>query len=141
MLRQEKMDFARQAAADGMVLLKNDGNLLPLEKSKKIALFGINSYRCFRLGWGSGDMLAQKIIQINEGLLDAGYTLDDNVQNACLKWVDEHNAEYATVNRNWDEWTFRFNEIKLDKYIIDDASKNNDVAIVTIGRCSGSRRI
>ncbi len=137
MLRQEKMDFARQAAADGMVLLKNDGNLLPLEKNKKIALFGINSYRCFRLGWGSGDMLAQKIVQINEGLLDAGYTLDDNVQNACLKWVKEHDAEYATVNRNWGEWTFRFNEIKLESYIIDDASKNNDVAIVTIGRCSG----
>ena len=38
MLRQEKVDFVRRAAADGMVLLKNDNNALPI-KDKKIALF------------------------------------------------------------------------------------------------------
>ena len=51
MLRQEKMDFARGAAADGIVLLKNENGALPLDKNKEIALFGTCAYRCL-LYWG-----------------------------------------------------------------------------------------
>ena len=65
MLRQEKFDFARKAAADGMVLFKNENKALPISRDKKIALFGISAYRCFRLGWGSGDMMAQTVTEIN----------------------------------------------------------------------------
>ena len=63
MLRQEKVDFVRRAASEGMVLLKNENSTLPISKKAKIALFGVASYQCFKLGWGSGDMLAQRIIQ------------------------------------------------------------------------------
>ena len=51
-------------------------------KNKEIALFGICSYRCFRLGWGSGDMMAQSISQINEGLKNAGYSLNKEVEES-----------------------------------------------------------
>jgi beta-glucosidase len=80
MLRQEKMNFARGAAADGIVLLKNENGALPLDINKEIALFGTCAYRCFRLGWGSGDMMAQSISQINEGLKDAGYKIDGGIE-------------------------------------------------------------
>ena len=137
MLRQEKMAIARQTAADGMVLLKNDAATLPLSTDTKIALYGVTSYRCFRMGWGSGDMLAQEISQINVALEAAGYTLDAELDEACKRWVAEHSSEYENVNRNWDEWTFRFNEIELDDGLIEACGKRNDVAIVTIGRCEG----
>ena len=137
MLRQEKVKFARQAAADGMVLLKNENNVLPLDKNSKIALFGIAGYKCFRLGWGSGDMMAQKISQINEGLIDAGFQLDEEINSICQAWINEHSEEYRVLNRNWDEWTFRLNEIKIDDSAIERASKASSVAIVCLGRCSG----
>ena len=137
MLRQEKMNIARQVAADGMVLLKNENEALPLSNQSKVALYGIASYRCFRMGWGSGDMLAQKISQINEALEEAGYLLDAEIDEACKCWITDHRGEYENVNRNWDEWTFRFNEIKLDDSLIASSAKRNDVAIITLGRCEG----
>ena len=136
MLRQEKVDFVRRAAADGMVLLKNDNNALPI-KDKKIALFGIASYQCFKLGWGSGDMLAQRIIQTNEALEWAGYEIEPKTDAINKAWVNEHAEEYKRVNRNWAEWVFRFNEINMPFDAIKDASCAVDTAIVSVGRCSG----
>ena len=136
MLRQEKMDFARGAAADGIVLLKNENGALPLDINKEIALFGTCAYRCFRLGWGSGDMMAQSISQINEGLKDAGYKIDGGIEafykDAIKDWEDQR-----LMNRSWDVWTWRQEEIKLEKAMIEEAAKKSSVAVVTLGRCSG----
>jgi len=136
MLRQEKLDFARKAAADGMVLLKNENGALPLPLDKEIALFGISSYRCFRLGWGSGDMMAQTISQINEGLKAAGYKLNAELEEYCLNYVKEL-PDQRLMNRSWDEWTWRQEEIKVDEALIEKAAKKSPVAIVTLGRNSG----
>ena len=136
MLRQEKLQFAHQAAADGMVLLKNDNNVLPISKDKEIALFGICAYRCFRLGWGSGDMMAQSISQINEGLKDAGYSLNKVIENTYLTSV-KGMPDQRLMNRSWDEWTWRQDEIKLDDAAIEMSAEKSDIAIVTIGRNSG----
>ena len=136
MLRQEKMDFARGAAADGMVLLKNDNGALPLDKNKEIALFGTCAYRCFRLGWGSGDMMAQSISQINEGLKDAGYKLNGEVEAFSLDFIKDW-EDQRLMNRSWDVWTWRQEEVKIDKTMIEAASKKSDVAVITLGRCSG----
>lgn len=136
MTRQEKLQFARQAAADGIVLLKNDNNALPIAMDKEIALFGICAYRCFRLGWGSGDMMAQNISQISEGLKEAGYRLNADIEAICLNYVKEL-PDQRLMNRSWDEWTWRQDEIKLDDAIIEASSKNSDVAVITLGRNSG----
>lgn len=136
MLRQEKLDFARKAAADGIVLFKNENNALPIAKDKEIALFGICSYRCFRLGWGSGDMMAQTIVQINEGLKDAGYLLNPKVEEHCLNYVSTL-PDQRLMNRSWDEWTWRQEEIQINNSMITDAAATSDVAIITLGRNSG----
>lgn len=136
MLRQEKMDFARGAAADGMVLLKNENGALPLDKNKEIALFGTCAYRCFRLGWGSGDMMAQTISQINEGLKDAGYTLNADIETTYLNYAKEL-PDQRLMNRSWDEWTWRQDEVKLDDAIIEASAKKSDIAVITLGRNSG----
>lgn len=137
MLRKEKIAFARKAAAEGMVLLKNENNALPISKNDEIALFGIASYKCFRMGWGSGDMMAQKISQISEVLEEEGFNLNEEVKTTCEKWISEQDINYFTINRNWDEWTFKMKEIELDECLFEKASKTSNIAIVTLGRCSG----
>ena len=137
MLRQEKVKFARSAAADGMVLLKNENATLPISLDKEIALFGITSYRCFRMGWGSGDMMAQPTVQIFEGLESAGYKLNADVRKIATEWVEAHDSEYRGVNRDWFKWVYRFNEFEISEDEIKNAAKSSDIAVITIGRCSG----
>ena len=136
MLRQEKLDFARKAAADGMVLFKNDNGALPISKDKKIALFGISSYRCFRLGWGSGDMMAQTTTEINTALKETGYSIDEEIESVCVKHISQL-EDVRLMNRSWDVWTWRQNEIEISDDLIASAAKTSDVAIVTLGRTSG----
>ncbi len=136
MTRQQKLDFARSAAANGMVLLKNDNNALPIAKEKEIALFGISSYRCFRLGWGSGDMMAQTISQINVALKEAGYKLNEDVETVCQEYVNKL-PDQRLMNRNWDEWTYRQDEIPVSEELIKASSNKSDIAVITLGRNSG----
>lgn len=136
MLRQEKLNFARSAAANGMVLLKNENNALPISKDREIALFGISSYRCFRLGWGSGDMMAQTVSQINIALKEEGYRLNSEVETVCQQYVDAL-PDQRLMNRNWDEWTYRQEEIPVDNELIESSAKNSDIAVITLGRNSG----
>ncbi|MBQ4511238.1 MAG: glycoside hydrolase family 3 protein [Clostridia bacterium] len=136
MTRQEKLQFARQAAADGMVLLKNDNNALPISKNKEIALFGVCAYRCFRLGWGSGDMMAQNISQINEGLSNTGYKLNADIEAVYLNYIKDL-PDQRLMNRSWDEWTWRQDEVKLEYAMIESSAKKSDVAVIVLGRDSG----
>ena len=62
--------IARQVAAEGMVLLKNDGTL-PL-KTKKVALFGAGAEDTAVCGTGSGFAFSPYIVNVRQGLENAG---------------------------------------------------------------------
>ena len=53
---REHIRLSRKAAAEGMVLLKNENSLLPLKKGSKVALFGKASADYVKGGGGSGDV-------------------------------------------------------------------------------------
>ena len=61
----------RQSAAEGMVLLKNSG-VLPLHNINKVALFGVNSYDFLHCGCGSGNVNVPYVIDMVQGLKNAG---------------------------------------------------------------------
>lgn len=65
---------ARDVAAEGMVLLKNDGTL-PLDNSARIALYGVGSYAFTAGGRGSGDVNKPYVVDLRDGLLRNGFTL------------------------------------------------------------------
>ncbi len=65
---QEHLDLARQAAAEGAVLLKNDKNTLPLAQGEKIALFGIATVDYIKGGTGSGDVYTAYLRSNLDGL-------------------------------------------------------------------------
>lgn len=60
--------LARQAAAEGAVLLKNDGNVLPLKEEEKLAVFGRTQFEYYKSGTGSGGMVNTKYVT---GISDA----------------------------------------------------------------------
>ena len=86
MSQREKrnMDRARNLASQGMVLLKNDG-VLPLKNcGMKIALFGSGARRTVKGGTGSGDVNSRIVINVEQGLKNAG------LQIMTHEWLDEY---------------------------------------------------
>ena len=137
MNRTEKLEVARRTAAEGMVLLRNKGNILPLRVGEQIALFGTPAYFCHRMGFGSGDMLAQPPVQYFEGLKSAGIVIDEAIASAYLEFIGKNEDKFSRVNRDWAKWTTIFPEPGISVEQIADASKRCSVAVVVIGRGSG----
>lgn len=125
---------ARQAATDGMVLLKNNGDALPLAPKQKIALFGKASYDTYVGGTGSGNVNRKYKVSLDEGLENAGFKLDKKLAGNYRKYIKDVKATLPPDNF----WTLAYvPEMELDDQAIADAVKNNDIAIFTIQRIAG----
>ena len=129
----------RNAATEGMVLLKNLKNTLPISKVKNLAVFGRTSYEFIAGGTGSGDVNHAYVVNLIDGLQNAGLTIDANVKAAYDKYIPE-----ATANMPKSDSKFVFlmpkhliPEMTLDAAQLQQAAKHNDAAIITIGKTSG----
>ena len=130
-------ELARQAAAEGAVLLKND-NVLPLKEGTTVSLFGRTYKDYFFVGYGSGgDVIRPYNIDIAEGIencdkLNLNYTL----HNIYTEWREKNPVSHGY----WAHWPLRYWEMPLSDETVKNASANSDVAVVTIGRSSGEDR-
>ena len=62
---------ARKIGAEGIVLLKNDGGILPLRGAKKILVVGENAIKMMTVGGGSSSLKAQHEVSPLDGLREA----------------------------------------------------------------------
>lgn len=85
---------ARRAAAEGIVLLKNDG-ILPLKREEKVALFGAGAGRTIKGGTGSGDVNEREVVSVYQGLVNAGITVTSK------DWVDSFEQIYLQSREDW----------------------------------------
>ncbi len=92
----EHRALSRTAAAEGMVLLKNDA-LLPLRGIKRVAVLGRGAGRTLISGVGSGDVNARESVSVERGLRDAGFTVVNK------KWLDDYDASYEAARNSWRE--------------------------------------
>ena len=86
--------IARRAAAEGIVLLKNEG-LLPLSANRPIALFGGGAGHTIKGGTGSGDVNQRDVVTIDEGLRAAGVTLTSE------NWLNDYSKRYRQGRNDW----------------------------------------
>lgn len=128
----------RQSATEGMVLLKNDKETLPLASTvKNVALFGCTSYDFIAGGTGSGNVNRAYTVSLLDGLKNAGYTVDENLKNTYEQYVAAENKRLQEAKREWFMPLSRPTEMKLDASEVSQLAAKADVALVTIGRTSG----
>ena len=95
-LEKKNRALARRAAAEGFVLLKNDGGALPL-KSKKVALFGMGARKTVKGGLGSGSVEERYSVNIEDGLKNAGFEITTSL------WLDDYDREYDETYAAWHD--------------------------------------
>ena len=130
----------RQSALEGMVLLKNDG-VLPLKDVKNVAVFGCTTFDFIAGGTGSGNVNRAYTVSLLDGLKNAGFNVDESKKEEYLKHIAKE-AEAFKASLGNDQLAAFFpvprpTELVPDKKELAEAVKNNDIAIITIGRNSG----
>ena len=125
--------ITRDAAAQGMVLLKNE-NALPLGKKSKVALFGVPSYDTMVGGSGSGYVNRAYKVTVDEGLENAGVKLDKQLAESYRAYVKQEKAKQP-AEYFWIIPTVQ--ETAISRENAEAAAKRNDVCIYSIGRMAG----
>ena len=86
---------AREAAAQGMVLLENRDGLLPLDREKPVALYGAGAVVTIKGGSGSGDVNARGTVSIWQGMKEAGFRITTE------KWLSSYEEAYRAARLSW----------------------------------------
>lgn len=128
----------RQSATEGMVLLKNDNEALPLNAAvKKVALFGCTSYDFIAGGTGSGNVNRAYTVSLLDGLKNAGYVVGDDLKNAYEQYLTAEKEREAAKKKEWFMPVVRPAEMTLTPQMIQEGAAQADVALITLGRTSG----
>ena len=127
-------DIAADAVAEGIVMLKND-NVLPLDKNDEVAVFGRIQLHYYKSGTGSGGMVnVDHVIDIPEGLRDAGIKLNEELFGIYDEWDSRHPYNYG---EGWSSEPWSQEEMPLTDEVVSNAAKTSKTAIVIIGRTAG----
>ncbi|MBO4625500.1 MAG: glycoside hydrolase family 3 C-terminal domain-containing protein [Bacteroidales bacterium] len=131
--------LARETAAEGMVLLKNNG-ALPLVPSKT-ALFGVHSYVLIPGGNGAAFVNCPYVVQINEALKGAGFCIDPALENLYKNYASFTEADMAINHKvNVHVGKPQKEELEITRELIEESAQEADVAVITLGRTSGEAR-
>ena len=128
---------ARNIAAEGIILLKNDAKTLPLKKNTKIAAFGTTAYDLISGGTGSGDVNKAYTISMIEGLQNAGFSLDESVKTTYNTYIAGEKGKQT--RKRFFEPANQVLEMTMAKENVD-ATTSSDYALISIGRISGEFR-
>lgn len=157
---EEHIALSRKAAGEGMVLLKNENNTLPLKKGTNVVLFGKGSVDYIKGGGGSGEVNSKYIRNVYDGFglkeaegkvkvfreLENFYKayIEEEQKRIKATWKTEYPKlfkiedimEHAVRSREFYR-DVQVRETKVPDDIFDAAADFADTAIITISRYSG----
>jgi beta-glucosidase len=131
--------IAREAAAESMVLLKNEDKALPVTPGTSVALFGINSQELIAGGTGSGDVNKMYTVPLSDGMFRAGYALNTDLYRAYAQYLETENAKRPkkTGIEAMMSPTIPIPEMNMSDAQIQQAASQSAVALIAIGRNAG----
>lgn len=131
----EATELVEQIAEEGIVLLKNEDNILPLTDSGKLNVFGWASTNPCYGGTGSGSLSdAYETVTLLQGLENAGFELNTELSD----FYTDYRADRPEVGMWAQDWTLP--EPAADSYsddMMSNAKEFSDTAMVVITRVGG----
>lgn len=132
--------ITRQSATEGMVLLKNANQALPLSADiKKVALFGCTSYNFIAGGTGSGNVNRAYTVSLLDGLKNAGYQLNDQLKDMYEQHIAAENERNAPEDKRMAMFlpTPLPTELLVPAEVMKQQAEGSDIALITLGRNTG----
>ena len=129
-------DVARCAATDGIVLLKNEGGILPLGKNDRISLFGRTQIDYNKSGTGSGGLVnVDRVVNILDGISEnENLSLNRELVAVYKEWIKDHPFDKGI---GWAQEPWFQEEMVPSDEVVADAREQSDVAVIVIGRTAG----
>jgi beta-glucosidase len=127
---------ARQAAAESMVLLRNEAGTLPIAAGHQVALFGNTSYSLIAGGTGSGDVNRAYTVSLAQGLSAAGFTVANAPSQAYAQYLRAEKAKLPKKKSFFDPLPV-IAEMMPEAAMFEQQAQVADVAIITLGRSAG----
>lgn len=129
---------AVQTVAEGIVMLKNNGGVLPLAMDEEIAVFGRMQFHYYKSGTGSGGMVnVAKVTGILDGLLESGVKVNAELLDAYRAWDDAHPFD---LGDGWGHEPWSQEEMPLTEALVKTAADACKTAVVIIGRTAGEEQ-
>jgi len=128
----EHINLSRKAAGEGMVLLKNEANILPLSPENRIALFGKASADYVKGGGGSGDTTVEYV----RNLCEAMEIKETEQKVKLLAPINEFYRNFVTGEYSKGIVAGRVAEPEIPIELLQQASEECDIAVVSICRYS-----
>ncbi|MHA7583674.1 glycoside hydrolase family 3 C-terminal domain-containing protein [Paenibacillus vandeheii] len=130
-------EFSRTVAAEGAVLLKNEGQALPIQKDENVSVFGRIQVNYYRSGTGSGGSVH---VAYTTNLLDGlrskkGLTVNEELAAVYEKWIEEN--PFDDGGKVWAAEPWNQQEMSLTDELVSQARSKSSKAIVVIGRTAG----
>ena len=127
---------AREMAAEGVIMLRNEKAVLPLSKGAKVALFGRSQMNYYKSGTGSGGLVnVSYTVGIREALENCeDVQLNVKLAEAYATWVQDHPFDMGC---GWATEPWFQEEMPLSKELVESVKAESDVAVIVIGRTAG----
>ncbi|MBD5395202.1 MAG: beta-glucosidase [Lachnospiraceae bacterium] len=127
---------ARQAAAEGQVLLRNDDHVLPLKEHTQVAVFGRIQSHYYKSGTGSGGLVnVVKVTGILEALQESDkVTVNEKLLNVYKQWEEDHPFDEGI---GWGNEPWSQEEMPISDELAAEIAAETDTAILIIGRTAG----
>jgi beta-glucosidase len=129
--------FSRKVAAEGAVLLKNDGQVLPIQTGENVAVFGRTQVNYYRSGTGSGGSVnVTHTTNLLEGLRSkTTITVNEELAAVYEQWIEQN--PFDNGGGGWAAEPWHQKEMPLTAEIVEQARSQSSKAIVVIGRTAG----
>jgi beta-glucosidase len=130
-------EFSRKVAAEGAVLLKNDGQVLPIAKNKNVSIFGRTQINYYRSGTGSGGSVhVSHTTNLLDGLRSKkNITVNEELAAVYEKWIEQN--PFDNGGGGWAAEPWHQKEMPLTDALVKEARTKSDKAIIVIGRTAG----